>query len=265
MTTDLEQFWADEPANFPTRDSRLAATVDKLEEQAAVLPADRDGSEQRVLPPVYRGKAEPVGVATADSEDAPIHRAADALERNEGICRTCLAPIWNEGGTVGHIKRAEGWSDRIERGGDSLVCFKAVDYRHVPLEGREAAIYDRAHERGAAAAVAAEAERDEIAGRLSSLLCELTNGRMSKTNYDVRTMVTEIDSAYDEAQQEDRAEQDRLAETLAKVREWADTRSRDVMVLGGRKSTRYVRTDLAVAADQVTAILDGPKAEGDES
>lgn len=74
-------------------------------------------------------------------------RAENAEERGEGICRTCLEPIWNEGGTVGHVKRTEGWSDRIERGGDSLVCFKSRDYRHVPLTGREAAIYDRAYER----------------------------------------------------------------------------------------------------------------------
>jgi len=82
---------------------------------------------------------------------AEFHRAGDAKRRGEGICRTCLAPIWNEGGTISHIKRRGGWSDRVERGGDSLVCFKAIAYRHVPLTGREAAIYDRAYERGAAA------------------------------------------------------------------------------------------------------------------
>lgn len=74
--------------------------------------------------------------------------ARDAEGRGEGICRTCLAPIWNEGGTIGRRKRETGWSDRIERGGDSLVCFKAVEYRHVPLKGREAEIYDVALARG---------------------------------------------------------------------------------------------------------------------
>lgn len=78
-----------------------------------------------------------------------VMHARDADERGEGICRTCCEPIWNEGGTVGHRKFTEGWSDRIERRGDSLVCFKAVEYRHVPLTGREAAIYDRAFTRGA--------------------------------------------------------------------------------------------------------------------
>lgn len=75
--------------------------------------------------------------------------ARDAEERGESICRTCLAPIWNEGGTIGRQKRDSGWSDRIERGGDSLVCFKAREYRHIPLAGREAEIYDLALARGA--------------------------------------------------------------------------------------------------------------------
>lgn len=79
-----------------------------------------------------------------------IHWATDADRRGEGICRTCLAPIWNEGGTVGGRRQPEGWSDRIEVGGDSLVCFKAINYRHVPLAGREAAIYDHAFALGAA-------------------------------------------------------------------------------------------------------------------
>lgn len=58
----------------------------------------------------------------------------------DGICRTCCRPIWWEIGQVGHQERT-GWSDRIKQGGDSLVCFNAVGYRHVPLEGRELAIY----------------------------------------------------------------------------------------------------------------------------
>ena len=75
--------------------------------------------------------------------------AEDAMQRGEGICRTCLKPIWNEGGTIGRRTIPSGWSDRIERGGDSLVCFSSIDYRHVPLKGREAAIYDHAYARGA--------------------------------------------------------------------------------------------------------------------
>lgn len=86
-------------------------------------------------------------------EKVEFHRAEDAEERGEGICRTCCEPIWDEGGTVGGWKRANGWSDRNERGGDSLVCFKAIGYRHEPLVGREAAIYDRAYARGFTTAV----------------------------------------------------------------------------------------------------------------
>lgn len=72
------------------------------------------------------------------------HRADNAEVTGRGICRTCLHPIWYEGGTVDHVQKAEGWSDRIGHSGDSLVCFSARDYRHLPLMGREAAIYDHA-------------------------------------------------------------------------------------------------------------------------
>lgn len=81
--------------------------------------------------------------------NGPATQSAEhAEERGQGICRTCLAPIWNEGGTIGRKKRVTGWSDRNERGGDSLVCFSAIEYRHVPLTGREACIYDAAYKRG---------------------------------------------------------------------------------------------------------------------
>lgn len=93
-----------------------------------------------------------MGEQATKKAQVEFHRAANAEERGKGVCRTCLAPIWNEGGMVGYRRRNEGWSDRIERGGDSLVCFKAVDYRHVPLDGREAAIYDKAMARGLEAA-----------------------------------------------------------------------------------------------------------------
>jgi hypothetical protein len=66
--------------------------------------------------------------------------AADAGVSGQGICRTCLLPIWNEGGSIHHERQDTGWSDRVDK--DSLVCFQARDYRHVPLEGREAHIYD---------------------------------------------------------------------------------------------------------------------------
>lgn len=42
-----------------------------------------------------------------------------------------------------------------------------------------------------------EAERDDLESRLAALLCDLTDGRMSKTNYDVRTMVREVEAAFE--------------------------------------------------------------------
>ena len=46
-------------------------------------------------------------------------------------------------------------------------------------------------------------ERDDLEGRLAELLCELTDGRMSKTGYDVKTMVHEIEATFNQAVQED--------------------------------------------------------------
>jgi hypothetical protein len=71
-----------------------------------------------------------------------------------GVCRTCAKPIWWEMGAIGG-RETLGWSDRIERGGDSVVCFSAVGYRHVPLGGREAAIYKAAQNTAADAVLAA--------------------------------------------------------------------------------------------------------------
>lgn len=110
------------------------------------LGALADAAIAAITQPVEGAPAVPDPAAAVARVEA---LAENAEERGEGICRTCLAPIWNEGGTISGVKRAEGWSDRIERGGDSLICFKARGYRHVPLAGREAAIYDRAHARGA--------------------------------------------------------------------------------------------------------------------
>lgn len=47
-------------------------------------------------------------------------------------CRHCGKRIFHEIGEIG--RRPElGWSDR-HPGGDSLVCFKALNYRHTPKE-----------------------------------------------------------------------------------------------------------------------------------
>ena len=67
------------------------------------------------------------------------------------LCRTCLRPIAHETRTApGYLPRT-GWYDDARV--DALVCFKANDYRHVPLTDRERAYYD-------AGVAAAERERD---------------------------------------------------------------------------------------------------------
>ena len=68
------------------------------------------------------------------------HDSYKPTDGEQGVCRTCAEPIWWEVGTVGH-REVAGWSDRNERSGDSVVCFKASGYRHVPMGAREAAIY----------------------------------------------------------------------------------------------------------------------------
>ena len=62
------------------------------------------------------------------------------------ICRTCARPITLETRTEpGYLPRT-GWYDDCRA--DALVCLKAIDYRHVPLEGRERAIYDAGYRAG---------------------------------------------------------------------------------------------------------------------
>jgi len=64
-----------------------------------------------------------------------------------------------------------------------------------------------------------EAERDEIAGRLSELLWELTDGAMSKTGYDVPTMVREVEATFEKDCASVEAERDRALATLQRVRD----------------------------------------------
>lgn len=124
---------------------RISLLSQKIVEHALIWGEDDDGADVPMGLDVTALRTLLDEFATAD-----FHHAENAEERGEGICRTCLAPIWYEVGEVGHRELTD-WSDRIKRGGDSLVCFRAVHYRHVPLDGREAAIYDRAYKRGAGA------------------------------------------------------------------------------------------------------------------
>lgn len=42
-----------------------------------------------------------------------------------------------------------------------------------------------------------QALAEDLESRLAGLLCDLTDGRMSKTNYDVRTMVQAVEAAFE--------------------------------------------------------------------
>ena len=65
----------------------------------------------------------------------------------------------------------------------------------------------------------AAAERDEIAGRLAHLLCDLTGGRMSKTSYPVPVMAQEIEQYLSECHESDlKDERDALAAAVERVR-----------------------------------------------
>ncbi|WP_181312482.1 hypothetical protein [Nocardioides campestrisoli] len=69
------------------------------------------------------------------------------------LCRTCMRPITHETRTEPGFLPREGWYDDART--DALVCFKAIDYRHVPLTDRERAYYDAG--RRAALSAATEA------------------------------------------------------------------------------------------------------------
>lgn len=56
------------------------------------------------------------------------------------LCRTCLRPLtWETREEPGYNPRT-GWYDDARS--DPLVCFKAREYRHVPLTDREWAYYE---------------------------------------------------------------------------------------------------------------------------
>lgn len=81
-------------------------------------------------------------------------------EKDAAICRTCLRRITHETRVeVGRFQR-EGWYDDARV--DAIVCFKARDYRHVPLSDRERACYE-AGIQAAVAGVRAWCSINEIA------------------------------------------------------------------------------------------------------
>lgn len=104
------------------------------------VPPDRAADEDWRPPCRDCGPGYRVGDEGCRHDHSGVGREYEPETGETGICRTCAQPIWWEAGEVGH-RECVGWSDRIKRGGDSLVCFKAVGYRHVPMGAREEAIY----------------------------------------------------------------------------------------------------------------------------
>ena len=90
------------------------------------------------------------------------------------------------------------------------------------IEGHDAAHYPTGvvlPTRTLLALLDAAEERDEIAGRLAHLLCDLTGGRMSKTSYPVPVMAQEIEQYLSECHESDlKDERDALAAAVERVR-----------------------------------------------
>lgn len=146
VTEQLEEQLAEARTN---RD-RLAHQVAALRQQVAEVEAERDDLQARLL----------------QREAQHAERLAEqATVGDTGICRTCALPITFA--TVeepGYLPRT-GWSDGART--DALVCFSAVHYRHVPLVGRERAIWDKATN-------TAEPSLREFEAKLGTALAELT-------------------------------------------------------------------------------------------
>lgn len=106
------------------------------------LTAERDAARAEVAD-LREDNDRLVATLTNRERDRADRLAEEAELGDVGVCRTCVQPIWFEEGEVGHLKRV-GWSDRIKQGGDSLVCFRAIHYRHAPMVDRERAIWDAA-------------------------------------------------------------------------------------------------------------------------
>lgn len=74
-------------------------------------------------------------------KDAPVDQMGDPYsDRSAVLCRTCMRPLtWETRVEPGFLPRT-GWYDDARS--DPLICFKAADYRHVPLTAREWAYYE---------------------------------------------------------------------------------------------------------------------------
>jgi len=97
---------------------------------------------------------------------------------------------------------------------------------------------------------AAEAEVERLSSNLGDLLCDLTGGLLSKTNYDVRTMVQAVEQNFQDDVDDAEARADAAESALRQVRELGDSWQRNE-----ERSADY-QDGLADAAEQVRAVLD---------
>lgn len=93
-------------------------------------------------------------------------------------------------------------------------------------------------------------QRDDLDARLSHLLCDLTRGRLSKTTYDVRTMVQEVEESFSGDMDEVSAERDDLAVEVERLREERDRARTQVISLTGE------RDDLRATVARVEALVE---------
>jgi hypothetical protein len=79
-------------------------------------------------------------MAENESDAGTDEMGTPYTDRSVVLCRTCMRPLtWETRTEPGYLPRT-GWYDDARS--DPLVCFKAVDYRHVPLTAREWAYYE---------------------------------------------------------------------------------------------------------------------------
>ena len=143
-------------------------------------------------------------VPDAEAELAAIKARAEEVGQDEG---------WHIGGAWGDYGEVVVPLRIL-----SYVVDGALDEKIVSTDPGYAATYAEQ----VARADHAEAERDDLEERLAGYLCDSTGGLLSKTGYDVRTMVTHTEDYYDkvhaEARKEAEAERDAAVAAIERCR-----------------------------------------------
>ena len=113
----------------------------------------------------------------------------------------------------------------------------------------------------------AQAEVDRLERNQSGLLCELTGGNLSKTTYDVRTMVQEIEAYFQDDVDEVSSQVEELQAKVAAVEALADEWGYPVKYTGPAEDAWAVAWNQAFnatrtwGASQLRTVLSGPSEE----